>query len=77
MEQSWGGAVITKNVPPYEIWAGVPGRKIGQRFSDEIISDLLQLNWWDLPREIIRENIGLFQSDIDIDLLNEIKDHLL
>lgn len=72
-----GGAVITKNVPPYEIWAGVPGRKIGQRFSDEIISDLLQLNWWDLPREIIRENIGLFQSDIDTDLLNKIKCQLL
>jgi len=28
------GAVITKDVPPYEIHAGVPGRKIGQRFPD-------------------------------------------
>ena len=25
------GAVVTKDVPPYEIWAGVPAVKIGQR----------------------------------------------
>jgi acetyltransferase-like isoleucine patch superfamily enzyme len=25
------GAVITKDIPPYEIWAGVPARKIISR----------------------------------------------
>jgi acetyltransferase-like isoleucine patch superfamily enzyme len=25
------GAVVTKNIPPYEIWAGVPAQKIGER----------------------------------------------
>lgn len=25
------GAVVTHSVPPYEIWAGVPARKIGER----------------------------------------------
>lgn len=29
------GSVVTKNVPPYEIHAGVPAKKIGERFSDE------------------------------------------
>jgi acetyltransferase-like isoleucine patch superfamily enzyme len=28
------GAVITKDVPPYEIWGGVPARRIGERFAD-------------------------------------------
>jgi serine acetyltransferase len=27
------GAVVTKDVPPYEIHAGVPARKIGDRFA--------------------------------------------
>lgn len=25
------GAVLTKNVPPYEVWAGIPAKKIGNR----------------------------------------------
>ena len=29
------GAVVTKDVPPYEIHAGVPARKIGERFSNQ------------------------------------------
>ncbi len=27
-------AVVTKDVPPYEIWGGVPAKKIGERFAD-------------------------------------------
>jgi acetyltransferase-like isoleucine patch superfamily enzyme len=28
-------AVVTKDVPPYEVWAGVPARKIRDRFSSD------------------------------------------
>lgn len=32
------GAVVTKDIPPYEIWGGVPARRIGKRFTEEQIA---------------------------------------
>ncbi|MCP4501008.1 MAG: antibiotic acetyltransferase [Deltaproteobacteria bacterium] len=29
------GAVVTKDVPAYEIWAGVPAKKVRSRFADD------------------------------------------
>lgn len=29
------GAVVTKDIPPYELWGGIPARKIGERFGTE------------------------------------------
>ena len=29
------GSVVTKNIPPYEIWAGIPAKKIVIRFSED------------------------------------------
>lgn len=57
------GAVVTHDVGSYEIWAGVPAKKIGQRFSDEIISELLDLQWWDLDEELLSSNVGVFRDD--------------
>lgn len=68
-----GGTIVTKDVPPYEIWAGVPAKKIGQRFSDEIISDLMEIRWWDLPVNIIKQNIELFRKDIDKGTIAQLK----
>lgn len=64
------GAVVTKDVPPYSIVAGIPAKLIRYRFSDDIVEKLLELKWWKLPDEVLRENIAQFQSDkIDIEKL--------
>lgn len=70
------GAVVTKDILPYEIWGGVPARKIGQRFSDEIIEELLKLKWWDLPNEIIKDNLSVFKKDVTKENLADIKEKL-
>ncbi|MCK0535960.1 MULTISPECIES: CatB-related O-acetyltransferase [unclassified Anaerobiospirillum] len=50
--------VITKDVPPYAVVVGggyhSSQRIVKYRFSDEIISDLLDLKWWeyDVPRMV-------------------------
>ena len=71
------GAIVTHDVGPYEIWAGVPARKIGQRFSDEMIAELLELNWWDLPEEILTHNIAFFRVDnLTIEDIRQLKSRL-
>lgn len=48
------GSVVTKNVEPYNIVAGVPAKVIRKRFQDRIVGELLELKWWDLDFKDIR-----------------------
>lgn len=65
------GSIVTKDVPPYSICAGVPARVLKFRFSDEVIIELERIKWWDIDEELIKENINLFQTtDVNIELIN-------
>lgn len=67
------GAIVTKDVPPYAIVAGVPAKIIHYRFDPHTIEELLKIQWWNLPESILRQNIGLFQSeDLCVNKLKEI-----
>jgi acetyltransferase-like isoleucine patch superfamily enzyme len=56
-------AIVTKDVPPYAIVGGNPAKVIRYRFDEETIAALLEVQWWDLPREKIATLIPLLQSD--------------
>lgn len=45
------GSVVTKDVEPYTIVVGVPAKPIKRRFSKDIAEKLLEIAWWDWPRE--------------------------
>lgn len=61
-------AVVTKDVPPYTIVAGVPAHPIRKRFDEEVIAKLQALRWWDWDEEKIKRCIPAIQSG-DIDAL--------
>ncbi len=56
------GAIVTKDVSPYTIVAGNPARVVKQRFSDEEISMLLELRWFDWSKEQVNAAESLLMS---------------
>jgi len=54
------GAVVTKDVAPYSIVGGVPAKHLKFRFSDQQISFLNSLKWWDKDLEWLKTNKALF-----------------
>lgn len=55
-------SVVTKDVPPYAVVAGVPAKVIKHRFSEKIIKKLLEIKWWEWPHEIIMERLNDFKD---------------
>ncbi|HEY4253866.1 MAG TPA: DapH/DapD/GlmU-related protein [Roseomonas sp.] len=56
------GAVVTKDVPPFAIVVGVPGRVLRHRFAPDIIERLLALAWWDWPHERLGQALQDFRT---------------
>lgn len=57
-------AVVTHNVEPFAIVAGVPARVIGYRFDEQTRKRILKSKWWDHSPEELRP-IMKYSNDID------------
>lgn len=49
------GSLVTRNIPPYEIWMGAPAKKYTDRFDEEEKKKLIESKWWDWPVEKISD----------------------
>lgn len=54
-------AVVTKDVAPYSVVGGVPAKFIKKRFSDNVISKLMELKWWEYGPKILK---GIDLTDV-------------
>lgn len=64
------GSVVTKDVPPYAIVAGVPARILRYRFEPETIEWLLKFKWWDKDEKWIQKNAMYFKNINDFIINN-------
>jgi phosphonate metabolism protein (transferase hexapeptide repeat family) len=55
-------AVVTKDVAPYTVVAGIPAKPIKQRFSPDIAQRLIALAWWDWPHSTLRSALHDFRT---------------
>lgn len=57
-----GGAIVTKDVAPYMIVAGIPAVPLRARFSERIAERMLALAWWDWPHDRLRAALDDFRK---------------
>lgn len=61
-------AQVSRDVPPYAVVVGNPGKVVKTRFPPAIVAELLAIRWWDWEPEKIARNLGVI-SAADIDAL--------
>ncbi|MBS8262530.1 antibiotic acetyltransferase [Roseibium polysiphoniae] len=55
-------AVVARDVPPYCVAVGNPAMIVRQRFSDDIVSQMLEIAWWDWPIDKITEKLSAIRG---------------
>ncbi|MFC6490462.1 DapH/DapD/GlmU-related protein [Nitratireductor sp. GCM10026969] len=63
-------AVVTRDVAPYAIVAGVPARLVRQRFAPKLAERLQALHWWDWPLETLFDAVADMQA-LDVEAFLE------
>ncbi|WP_392454626.1 CatB-related O-acetyltransferase [Chryseomicrobium aureum] len=66
------GSILTKDVGPYEIWAGNPAKLIRTRFDEGKIQHLLNVKWWEFDDKKLKKYS--FASNKLEEFIKEVKD---
>lgn len=67
------GAVVSKDIPPYAIAVGSPIKIIKYRFTQDVIDQLLKIQWWNKEERVLQK---VAEHCFDVDsFLREMNKH--
>lgn len=66
------GSVVTHDIPPYAIVAGVPAKIIRFRFSEEVIEKLLNSKWWEMDESYIESHKECFTKVVSTGVVDKL-----
>lgn len=67
------GSVVTKDVPPYAMVAGVPARVIKYRFPQDVINELLKIDYRRIDDSFVKEHMSVFTDTFSVSRLCELE----
>lgn len=67
------GAIVTKDVPPFAVVAGVPARVIRYRFPEDIVEEIVNIKWWNSPEKKLQNIISFFQQPVNTETIKMLK----
>lgn len=67
-------SIVTKDVPPYAIWAG--NMVVKYRFEENVIKELLKIDFSEINPEFIKENIDILYENINEENVRDIIEKL-
>lgn len=69
------GAIVTDDVEPYSVVAGVPATHKKWRFDEDVRDELLKLEWWNWSEAEMRARKGFFRTDLrNVDSVYDVLD---
>lgn len=57
-------AIVTRDCLDYGVYAGIPAKLVRMRFSEQVITELKEIQWWNWSIEKMHRNSDFFQTDL-------------
>lgn len=67
---------VVTNVEPYAIYGGNPARLIKYRFTEDIIKELLEFKWWNLPDNIINFILPSLRQPPTLEIVRKMREYV-
>jgi hypothetical protein len=67
------GSIVTRDLEPYTVCAGVRCRKIKNRYKEDVVKLLLDIQWWNWSDDTIKANKQFFNMNLNNHTAEEIK----